>query len=78
MKPVWAPDSQWSTAHTAGRCVRVDTLAKGRRFRCIQGQEWTYERLDGALTGVHHARRSDGFTSAFAGCAEVLPAGAGS
>lgn len=52
--------------------VRMDTLKAGDRFRCCQGMVWTYERRDGASSGVHHViREDDGSKNMFAGCATV-------
>jgi hypothetical protein len=62
------PDERW----LAGPRVRVDELSRSDAFTCINGQRWTYVRKDGALSGVHHVRREDGFESSFAGCAEVI------
>jgi hypothetical protein len=53
------------------RLVRMDTLRVGDRFTPHQGGHWTYLREDGALRGVHHAVRLDGYASTFAACAEV-------
>lgn len=53
------------------RLVRIDTLKKGQRFVDISGRVWVYERVDGALSGVHHVEGAGGFKTSFAGCAEV-------
>jgi len=52
--------------------VRVDALKPGARFQAIDGVRYTYERRDGALSGVFHVTAADGSHTAFAGCAEVL------
>jgi hypothetical protein len=52
--------------------VRVDTLQRGDRFQCMQGGTYTFERVDGALSGVYHVVQDDGFRTCFAGCAEVI------
>lgn len=59
--------SQWAK----GPRVRIDTLRRGQRFLDIEGTAWTYDRIDGALSGVHHVHNVKG-ASCFAGCAEVL------
>lgn len=63
--------SRREQAERDGHLVRMDSLRVGTRFICISGQEWTFTRRDGKSTGVYHVRRSDGFESMFAGCAEV-------
>jgi len=54
---------------TMPRIVRIDTLSPGARFTPAYGGHWTYVR-EGHM-GLHHARRSDGYASEFAACAEV-------
>ena len=68
MKP--ASTKRWREATNR---VRVDTLKQGARFECISGEAWTYERRDGASSGVHHVTGDTGKKTAFAGCAEVIP-----
>ena len=63
----WCPDPEWRR----GAKVRVDSLRAGDRFRSIDGEVFTYERVDGASSGVHHVSNASERT-AFAGCAEVL------
>ena len=65
-------DPSWKSAQELGHLVRVDSLRKGQRFRCITGAIYTYIRPDGANRGGHHAKRaSDELSDMFAGCAEV-------
>lgn len=49
----------------------MDSLRRGQRFLSYDGEEWTYERRDGALDGVHHVVDGDRRTI-FSGCAEVV------
>lgn len=60
MSPIWMD----------GPRVRIDTLRRGDRFVSIDGEEWTYIRIDGALSGVHHVGNDAGERASFAGCAE--------
>lgn len=53
--------------------VRVDSLRRGQRFRCVSGFEWVYDRKDGALSGVHWADRATGGRDCFCGSALVQP-----
>jgi hypothetical protein len=54
--------------------VRIDTLRKGRRFRAVDGRQYTYDHVDGGVShGAHWVTREDGVANCFAGCAEVLP-----
>lgn len=66
----WSPDAEWS----AEQRVRIDTLRKGRRFRAVDGRQYTYDHVDGGVShGAHWVTREDGVANCFAGCAEVLP-----
>ena len=71
------------TAHPqweAGPRVRVDSLRQGVRFLSHNGATYVYERVDGALKGVHHVARQNYVTgggavdvkTTFAGIAEVV------
>jgi predicted SnoaL-like aldol condensation-catalyzing enzyme len=71
-KPLPGVHVRWAAAQAAGTLVRVDSLNRGSRFICMQGGSYTYVRVDGALDGVHHVERDDGYKTTFAGCAEVL------
>lgn len=52
--------------------VRVDTLKKGDKFTPAYGGHYTYERVDGASSGVHHVTDAkDGRGTMFCACAEV-------
>ena len=50
---------------------RMDTLKKGDKFTCASGRHYTFNRRDGALSGVFHVIQSSGYETFFAGCAEV-------
>ena len=50
---------------------RVDTLKAGDKFTCASGDHYTFDRVDGALSGVFHVTQSTGRKTSFAGCAEV-------
>jgi hypothetical protein len=60
--PVWRDSAR----------VRMDTLRRGDRFIAIDGDGYTYDRVDGASSGVHHVTCDDGARTSFAGCAEVV------
>jgi hypothetical protein len=57
---------------TKGPRTRMDALRAGTRFLSMDGEVWTYDRRDRALSGFHHCTKDDGEKSGFAGCAEVL------
>jgi hypothetical protein len=59
-------------AWEAGTRVRIEKLRVGERFLAIDGKHYTYDRRDGALSGVYHVTCDDGTRTAFAGCAEVV------
>lgn len=63
---------EWSHARGAGTLVRMDSLKSGDRFYCMVGRIYTYDRQDGASSGVHHVTHEDGSKTMFAGCAEVV------
>ena len=50
---------------------RMDSLRKGDQFTSADGGHYTYDRVDGALSGVHHVTEKGGRQTMFAGCAEV-------
>ena len=62
----WKPDAVWQ----AGPRVRVETLKRGDKFRAIDGMVYTYDRVDGASSGVHHVTSITSGPTSFAGCAE--------
>jgi hypothetical protein len=66
MVRTYGPAPEWQN----GPRVRVDTLRKGQRFIAYDGVTYTYERIDGALSGVHHVTDGQGRRTCFAGCAE--------
>jgi hypothetical protein len=49
----------------------MDTLKKGDKFTCASGDHYTFDREDGASSGVFHVTQSTGRKTCFAGCAEV-------
>ena len=49
--------------------VRVDSLKAGDKFTSALGGHFAYVRE--TSVGCHMATKSDGFTTYFAGCAEV-------
>ena len=51
--------------------VTIDSLRAGAQFTAADGVHCTYERRDGANSGAHHVRRSDGSATLYAGCALV-------
>lgn len=51
---------------------RMDTLKHGDQFTSADGDHYTYVRLDGASSGVHHVVDRNGKSTMFAGCAEVI------
>lgn len=64
----WAPHPTWCERPR----VRVDTLKKGDMFVAIDGCQYTYDRVDGACSGVHHVIGDTDEKTSFAGCAEVV------
>lgn len=68
MGPNWHPSKVWQR----GPRVRVETLRDGDFFLAMDGQEYTYVRVDGAYRGVHHVVDTRGNGTSFAGCAEVV------
>lgn len=61
----------WTQAE--GSRVRVDSLKRGERGIASDGETYTYERVDGALSGVHYVVYNGGERTTFAGCAEWVP-----
>lgn len=51
--------------------IRIDNLKPGDRFKAVDGNTYTFVRQDGGNRGAYHAEREDGFSTVFAGCAEV-------
>ena len=61
-----------NTEWEKGPRVRVDSLKPGQRFLSMSNGCFTYERRDGALSGVYHVVDDAGGRTSFAGCAEVV------
>ncbi len=53
--------------------VPIGALTKGATFTAAYGGHYTYDRVDGASSGVHHVTGVDGKPTMFAGCADVVP-----